>query len=227
MPTGTGTTVDPRQARASYETAAVLGCTPAMYALAHCCADGLGGAADSTEALNWYCRAGALGHRKAHVMAQILLSRIATVPFPRQQLQALAKQGDPQAGFELAVCRQQGIGMAPNPRAAFLGYLQAAKQGVIRAPGAVGRCYEQGIGVEPDREAAARWYGRGQARGDTALMLALAQRCLKGTARLTGTGICLTPPETPGTADNDGAAYLLRLAADLGSTDAADRLSKA
>ena len=226
---GRGTPVDLCRARISYETAAVRGHVPAMYALAQCCADGIGGAADYVEALNWYCRAGAQGHRGGRVMADILLGGITAVPMSQRvrRLRALAKRGDALAAFELARCRQQGIGMAPDAQNAFRGYLRAAKLGVIRAPEAVGRCYEQGIGVEQNRKAAVRWYDLGLARGDTALMLTLYQRCLNGSARLTDGGICLAPPDAPDAPDPIGAAYLLRLAADAGSMEAANRLGKA
>lgn len=229
---GHGTTVDYVQAWNSYETAASQGYAPAMYALGQCCADGIGTEEDPIEALNWYCRGAACGHRGARVMAAIALSRISAGNFPAaklphriRQLRKLAGHGDAIVLYELAVCCEQGTGIAPDPRAAFRGYLRAAKRGAKRAMRAVGRCYECGIGVEQNQTLAAQWYQKAIDCGDAVMMLTMAQRCLDGSAGLCSSGIRIAASDAPLIPDPDGAALLLLRAADAGSTDAANRLT--
>lgn len=69
------------------------------------------------------------------------------------------------ARYELADAYERGLGIDPDPMAAFQWYQKAAKLGLKRAICAIGRCYEQGIGVDADAGLAAEWYRKAAEAG--------------------------------------------------------------
>jgi TPR repeat protein len=70
-----------------------------------------------------------------------------------------------EAQYELAVCYQNGEGVAKSPRKAFLLYLQSALNGDPQAHFEVGRMLYHALGVRRDRAQAWIWLDKGRDLG--------------------------------------------------------------
>lgn len=69
-----------------------------------------------------------------------------------------ANRGDAEAQFNLALCYDQGEGVALDQAEAVRWYRRAADQGHASAQYNLGVCYSQGTGVPQDYAEAVRWF---------------------------------------------------------------------
>ncbi len=81
-----------------------------------------------------------------------------------------AEAGDARAMFHLAVCYENGDGIAKDESKAFEWYKKAAEAGDARAMATAARCYMMGTGVVKDESKAFEWY---QKAGDGGLAQAM------------------------------------------------------
>jgi TPR repeat protein len=79
-------------------------------------------------------------------------------------LKPLAKKGDKQAQYQLAVMYSNGQGTAEDPAKAAQWMMKSARQGYKRAQYSMGVLYEEGTGVKKDRKKAIYWYSAASKR---------------------------------------------------------------
>lgn len=87
-----------------------------------------------------------------------------TIPEKTRLINA-AKQGDPEAQYNLGRCYKEGRGFAKNEAVAVNWFRKAAEQGHALAQNRLGLCYEYGKGVEKNAAEAVRWYRMGAEQG--------------------------------------------------------------
>ena len=80
-------------------------------------------------------------------------------------LKPLAKKGDKEAQYQLAVMYGNGQGTAVDPAKAAEWMLKSARQGYERAQYSMGVLYEEGAGVKIDRSKAVYWYSVASKKG--------------------------------------------------------------
>lgn len=97
-----------------------------------------------------------------------------------EQLQLLAKQGDPSAQFQLSAKYALGSEVALDYSAARDWMRMAADQGHLKAQYQLGQMYRNGLGVPPDPEEACRWYRKAAEQGLGNARFALAYAYLSG-----------------------------------------------
>ncbi len=110
-----------------------------------------------------------------------------------KQLRALARTGDVQAQYKLAIQYGRGEHVAQSWQEAFYWCQLAAAQGLSAAQNTFGYLYENGLGVEASPVAAAQWY---QKAVDQELMEAYWNLCLmydsgRGVPQNAGRGVLL------------------------------------
>ena len=155
------------------------------------------------------------GYRDAQfAMATYFLQGQAGVPVSMQTANhyylLAAKQGEPQAMFNIAVSYANGDAMAQNLAEAFKWFLQAANAGVSQAQLEVAKRYDQGIGVRADHGQAVAWYKKAADGGS-----AEAKGFLSDAYRDGGEGV---------KANDSEAVKLLREAAEGGDAQAMNDL---
>ena len=90
----------------------------------------------------------------------------------------LAREGKPQAQFNIAFMYEKGLGVAKSDVEAARWYLAAAERGDVTAQSKVGSLYEAGVGLAKDLDKAAYWYAQaaeGNAKDPEAARQARAQ----------------------------------------------------
>ena len=80
-------------------------------------------------------------------------------------LKPLAKKGDKQAQYQLAVLYSNGQGITEDPVKAAQWMLKSARQGYKRAQYTMGVFYEEGAGVKTNRDQAIHWYNIASKQG--------------------------------------------------------------
>jgi TPR repeat protein len=80
-------------------------------------------------------------------------------------LKPLARKGDKQAQYQLAVLYKNGLGIKKNPKNSAYWMDKSARQGYKRAQYSLGTLYEEGVGVKKDRESAIYWYSAAAKQG--------------------------------------------------------------
>ena len=122
----------------------------------------------------------------------------------------LAKQGDAQAQYSLAVIHHRGLGRSVNVKKAVAYYRQAAEQGHLNSMFNLGIAHWEGRGADEDPVQAAQWWDKAARLG-----FAPAQFNL-GTAYYLGQGVGQDTAE---------ALFWLQRASENGSEQAAQSLS--
>ncbi|QDV09347.1 Putative beta-lactamase HcpC precursor [Planctomycetes bacterium Poly30] len=90
-------------------------------------------------------------------------------------LRTRARDGDPEAQFDLALRYSEGTGVPESPATAFRWLSKAAEVGHVEAMGALGRCYHGGLGCPEDLGLAIEWYEKALGRGADDVHADLAQ----------------------------------------------------
>ncbi|NOQ89523.1 MAG: hypothetical protein GQ549_01105, partial [Gammaproteobacteria bacterium] len=80
-------------------------------------------------------------------------------------LKPLARKGDKQAQYQMAVLYRNGQGIKENPKNSAYWMDKSARQGYERAQYLLGTYYEDGIGVKSDRKNAIYWYSAAVKQG--------------------------------------------------------------
>ena len=80
-------------------------------------------------------------------------------------LRTRARDGDPEAQFDLALRYSDGTGVPENASTAYRWLTKAAEGGHLEAMGALGRCFHGGLGCPEDVGLAIQWYEKALARG--------------------------------------------------------------
>lgn len=107
-------------------------------------------------------------------------------------LRKAAEHGDKEAQYNLAICYNDGTGIAKDETEA-LGWLhKAAEQGYAEAQNRFGVCYRDGIGVSEDEREAVKWFHKAAEQG-----YAMAQYNL-GNCYYSGTGVTKDKMEATG-----------------------------
>lgn len=96
-------------------------------------------------------------------------------------LEPLAKQGNRDAQYNLAVLYQDGLGVLPDDERAFYWYRESAKQGLAEAQFVTAWLYSQGKGVVQDYEQAVFWYQKAANQNHIEAQNNLAARYATGT----------------------------------------------
>ena len=98
-----------------------------------------------------------------------------------EELVKLAKNGNVVAQYNLALCYDQGEGVAQSKTEAANWYRMAAEQGLAQAQYNLGVCYARGLGVEQSFADAVVWYKKAAAQGDAKAQFNLALMYIRGT----------------------------------------------
>lgn len=117
----------------------------------------------------------------------------------------LARQGSPQAQFNIAFMYEKGLGVARSDVEAARWYLAAAERGDVTAQSKVASLYEAGVGVARDLDKAAFWYAQA-AKGNAKDPQAARQ----AREHLAGLADHLEPEDVT---SFDGGRFVLRRAA--------------
>ena len=80
-------------------------------------------------------------------------------------LKPLARKGDKQAQYQMAVLYRNGQGIKENPKNAAYWLDKSARQGYKRAQYLLGTFYEDGVGVKSNRKNAIYWYSAAAKQG--------------------------------------------------------------
>jgi TPR repeat protein len=80
-------------------------------------------------------------------------------------LRTRARDGDPEAQFDLALRYSEGSGVPESAATAYRWLSKAAALGHVEAMGALGRCYHGGLGCPEDLGLAILWYDKALAAG--------------------------------------------------------------
>jgi uncharacterized protein len=95
-------------------------------------------------------------------------------------LQEVAKGGEPDAQFLLAMMYETGRGVKEDDQEAFKWYKAAAERGHQTAQNNLGQMYRQGKGVKADMKEAARWFRAAAEQGNSVAQYNLGVRYMKG-----------------------------------------------
>lgn len=163
---------DYASARRWLQAAAVRGHAPAQTALAGLCAEGLGGAADDSEALQWYRAAALQGDPEAQ--ARLGWMYAAGKGVSRDYDQALAwlgrsaEAGNAAGQNALGVLYRDGRGVYRDDAKAAGWFRRAALQGDADAQLNLGLMFRDGRELEQDAAEAAWWLRRAAEQGHAA-----------------------------------------------------------
>ncbi len=91
-----------------------------------------------------------------------------------------AKQGHPEAQYEIGYCYENGEGSEKDYDKAAKWYRKVAEHGYAEAQYALGSCYCYGLGVEKDNIAAAQWLRKAAEQGHFEAKLALKEHYKNG-----------------------------------------------
>ena len=80
-------------------------------------------------------------------------------------LKPLARKGDKQAQYQMAVLYKNGQGTKENPKNSAYWMDKSARQGYKRAQYSLGILYEEGIGVKKNKKSAIYWYSAAAKQG--------------------------------------------------------------
>lgn len=130
--------------------------------------------------------------------------------FVLSDLEALAKNGDAEAEYELGIRYYNGIGVVVDQTRAFSYWLQGAKAGHLESENETGVCFARGEGVEKDIPQAIAWYSKAadEGSGDAADSM--------GVRFLYGRGV----PQ-----DSEKAFHWFQRGAELGNNEAIHALA--
>jgi TPR repeat protein len=93
----------------------------------------------------------------------------------------LAKAGDTEAQYNLAMLYRSGKGVAKDMRKCAQWFRRAAEQGLAAAQYQLGYLYDQGEGVEQDNPAALAWYRKAAEQGHAGAQVNLGVMYANGT----------------------------------------------
>jgi TPR repeat protein len=100
------------------------------------------------------------------------------------RLKSAAKNGDPEAQFQLGDYYYEGLGLAPDYQSAAAWFRRAAQQGHPVAQLALGKMLEEGRGMLPDEVEGARWIQKAAEQGYAPAQDELATMYSNGTGVL-------------------------------------------
>lgn len=86
-----------------------------------------------------------------------------------------AKNGNPEAQYQIGIMFLEGEGMKANPEDAAYWFRKAAQNGHAPSQFAIGECFMNGIGVQQDSRMAAEWFWRAAEQGHPKASLYLAR----------------------------------------------------
>ena len=92
-----------------------------------------------------------------------------------------ARQGKPQAQYNLGVVYFKGVGVSTDHEEAFKWFAKAAKKGSVPGQGFLGVMYENGFGVAQDHEMSLHWYRKAAEQEDSTAQFNLARMCYQGS----------------------------------------------
>ena len=78
---------------------------------------------------------------------------------------AAARQGDPEAQYDVAYRYEKGRGVDEDEEEALAWYRKAADQDLAKAQYKLGMCYLKGKGTDPDRQQAREWLRKAAEKG--------------------------------------------------------------
>lgn len=125
-------------------------------------------------------------------------------------LENLAKQGNSEAQYNLAVLYQDGLGVAKSDDQAFYWYEKAAWQGLAEAQFMTGLLYSEGEGVKQDYEQAFYWYQRAAEQNHAEAQNNLAARYATGTGVVKNIDLAKYWYQRAAKQGNANAAYTLQ-----------------
>ena len=92
-----------------------------------------------------------------------------------------ARQGKPQAQYNLGVVYFKGVGVSTDHEEAFKWFAKAAEKGSVPGQGFLGVMYENGFGVAQDHEMSLHWYRKAAEQEDSTAQFNLARMCYQGS----------------------------------------------
>ncbi len=169
---------------AELKRAASEGVREAQYVLGFLHENGLGCAANRTEAETWYRKAGQQGFAAAqYEMAMATRPCVTDEQFAAALtwIRRAAEGGFWPALMTLSAWHEGGFGMPADPVESFRVALKAAEEGYVSAAREVAAMYERGRGVAPDPEKAFAWFMRAAELGDPDSAYAVGRSLQNGT----------------------------------------------
>jgi TPR repeat protein len=133
---------------------------PSMLEVGRRYADGVGVARDQKEAIAWLLQAAVYRTQSSEAAAVLQAIGLAPngLPWPDAVKSWLAESSDKWNQLSLGDAYERGLGVAPDPVAAFEWYGKAARQNAFDAKRALAKCYAHGIGVAKDENKAFELY---------------------------------------------------------------------
>ena len=174
---GYGVAKDDAEAVEWYRKAAEQGAAEAQRNLGWCYSNGFGVTKNYMESHKWLSLASSQGNEQAkqqlsEIEALMTPDQLATAQKTEaeqkflEDVQVLAKKGEPVAQNALGLFYVHGQGVAQDYVEAANWFRKAAEQGYADAQFNLGVCYENGDGVTKDLAEAIKWYHKAAVQGD-------------------------------------------------------------